>query len=131
AGLRTFDGLREMGQPGPWPTVTGMIYRYVARAYPGFDGGAIATLVVGGAFAAYLLRSALSVRDPASLLASSARANLGFVLFAAPVFFPWYVVLPVALIALVPEAPYLLVAVAITTLSRAVAPLVDLRPSYE
>jgi hypothetical protein len=23
AGLRTFDGLREMGQPGPWPTVTG------------------------------------------------------------------------------------------------------------
>jgi hypothetical protein len=47
------------------------------------------------------------------------------------VFFPWYVVLPVALIALVPEASYLLVAVAITTLSRVVAPLVDLRPAYE
>jgi hypothetical protein len=131
AGLRTLEGLRVMGQPGPWPTVTGLIYRYVERSWPALDGGTVATLLVTGGFLAYLLHAALGVRDARSLLSASARTALAFALVASPVFYPWYAVLPIALVALVPEASYLAVMLALTVASRVVAPLVDLRPAYE
>lgn len=130
-GLRTLEGLRVMGQPGPWPTVTGFLFRYFERAHPGIDGGTVAAMLVTVGFALYLLRQAFGVRDARRLLAASARTALAFVLVASPVFYPWYAVLPIALVALVPEASYLVVILALTVTSRIVAPLVDLRPAYE
>ena len=130
-GIRTLEGLRIMGQPGPWPTFTGFVYRYLERAYPGVDGGAIATILVTGGFGLYLLRTALRVRDAAGLLGASARTALAFVLVASPVFYPWYAVLPIALAALAPEVSLLAVILALTATSRFVAPLVDLRVSYQ
>jgi len=130
-GIRTLEGLRIMGQPGPWPTLTGFFFRYVERAYPGLDGGAVTTILVTGGFAIYLLRTALRVRDAAGLLAASARTALAFILVASPVFYPWYAVLPIAMVALAPETSLLAVVLALTATSRLVAPLVDLRPSYQ
>ena len=131
SGLRTLEGLRVMGQPGPWPTLTGFVYRYVERAYPGIDGGTVATILVTGGFVAFMLRTALTVRDGRTLLVASARTVLAWVLVASPVFYPWYAVLPIALVALVPEAPYLAVILVLTVTARVVAPLVDLRPAYD
>lgn len=130
-GLRTLEGLRIMGQPGPWPTVTGLVYRYVERSWPGIDPGAVATILVSGGFVLGALRIASGVRDERSLLLALARTALVFVLVASPVFYPWYAVLPIALVALVPETPLLIVAVALTATSRIVAPLVDLRTAFE
>ena len=130
-GLRTLEGLRVMGQPGPWPTVTGFLYRYLERAYPWVDGGTVATIVVSGGFALYVLRLALGVRSGQTLLVALARTALAFVLVASPVFYPWYAVLPIALVALVPEASHLTLILVLTATSRLVAPLVDLRPAYE
>ncbi len=130
-GFRTLEGLRIMGQPGPWPTLTGLVFRYVERSWHGLDPGAVATVLVTGGFAVYLLRTALAVRDERSLLIALARTALVFVLVGSPVFYPWYAVLPIALVALVPEASYLALILALTIVSRVVAPFVDLRPIYD
>ena len=130
-GFRTLDGLRVMGQPGPWPTVTGLIYRYLERTWPAVDAGVIATIVVTGEFVIVLLRAAARVDDARSLLAALAQTTLVFVLVASPVFYPWYAILPIAMIALVPRASYLVIVVAMTAASRIVAPFVDLRPAYD
>jgi alpha-1,6-mannosyltransferase len=131
AGVRTLEGLRIMGQPGPWPTVTGLLYRIVERVAPGIDAGAVATIIVSGGFLLAALRIASRIRDDRTLLAALARTAILFVLVASPVFYPWYAVLPVALVALVPERPLLAVIVALTATSRLVAPLVDLRPAFD
>ncbi len=131
AGLQTLEGLRVMGQPGPWPTATGLVYRYVERAHPWLDGGVAASLLITGGFLVYLVHASLGVRDARSLLAASSRIGLAWVLVASPVFYPWYAVLPVALVALTPEVPYLVVILALTVTSRVVAPLVDLRLAFE
>jgi alpha-1,6-mannosyltransferase len=131
AGPRTLDGLRVMGQPGPWPTLTGVVYRFFERMTPGLDAGLIATVLVGGAFAVFLARAALSVRDDVSLLRALAVTAIAFVLVGSPVFYPWYAVLPIALVALAPETPYLVLIVAVTTVSRLVAPFVDLRSTFD
>jgi alpha-1,6-mannosyltransferase len=131
AGLRTLEGLRIMGQPGPWPTLTGLVYRAVERTLPWLDPGVIATLLVSAGFFIAALRIAAGVRDDRSLLRALALTALLFVLVASPVFYPWYAVLPIALVALVPERPLLIVIVALTATSRLVAPLVDLRPAFD
>ena len=131
AGLQTLEGLRVMGQPGPWPTATGLVYRYVERAHPWLDGGVAASLLITGGFLVYLVHASLGVRDARSLLAASSRIGLAWVLVASPVFYPWYAVLPIALVALTPEVPYLVVILALTVTSRVVAPLVDLRLAFE
>ena len=100
AGLQTLEGLRVMGQPGPWPTATGLVYRYVERAHPWLDGGVVASLLITGGFLVYLVHASLGVRDARSLLAASSRIGLAWVLVASPVFYPWYAVLPIALVAL-------------------------------
>jgi alpha-1,6-mannosyltransferase len=130
-GPQTLEGLRIMGQPGPWPTVTGLVFRSIDRTWPGVDAGAVATILVSGVFLVAVLRIAASVRDDRTFLKALASTSLIFVLAASPVFYPWYAVLPIALVALVPEWPLLAVIVGLTATSRLVAPLVDLRPAFD
>ena len=65
------------------------------------------------------------------VVAAHQHLDLAFVIVASPVFYPWYAVMPVAFVALVPERPYLAVMLVLTVTARIVTPLVDLRPAFE
>jgi non-ribosomal peptide synthetase component F len=66
----------------------------------------------------------------AGVMDALAQTTLVFVLVASPVFYPWYAILPIAMIALVPRASYLVIVVAMTAASRIVAPFVNLVPFF-
>jgi hypothetical protein len=123
AGAGTFRGLWLSGRPGNTGSTQTVLIEVLSRLLP---VRAAETLVYGllvAGFAAYLWARSSSVSDAESLLRSCASVAAAYVLFVSPVYWPWYVVLPVALMALVPTGVFLPLLVAISLGSRLVAPL--------
>ena len=86
----------------------------------------MATRVLGVVFGAFLLFVSWRVRDAGSLLGSCAAIALVYSLVVSPNYWPWYVALPLALVALSPRGLFLWTALALTLCSRLVAPFADL-----
>jgi hypothetical protein len=64
------------------------------------------------------------------VLEASAYIAVAYLVFGSPVYFPWYAVFPVALLALVPRLGTITLIFILAFMSRAIAPLVDLQPQY-
>jgi alpha-1,6-mannosyltransferase len=123
AGVDTWRGVRltaGLGDTGSTPTV---VVEVMSRVVPvaAAEPAMFALLIAG--FAAFLWVRASSVVDAGSLLRACASIVLVYLLFVSPSYWPWYAVLPIALMALVPTSAFLPVLIAISAGSRCVAPL--------
>jgi hypothetical protein len=123
AGSDTWTGVRAAGQPGSTGSTQTMIIELLARVLsPALVESLVPVLAVF-ALLVYLGYKVRSVADGAGLLHGCAALALVYLLFISPSYWPWYAVLPVALLAVVPSGHSLLVLLAVSLGSRLVAPL--------
>jgi hypothetical protein len=83
----------------------------------------VVSVVTMVGLAAWLWWQAKSVIDSVTLLRACAGVGVVYLLVASPSFWPWYALLPVALMALVPETDFLALLLAVSIGARLVAPL--------
>ena len=130
AGVRAVLG-RLVDAVRPRPVVTGRPHRIDADdargvALPGRRraGGALSRgLRRGRCHRASHRRAGGAGPDGRGMLRSSAIVVATAMVFLGPAYWPWYVILPVALLALVPEGRLLVMLVAMSLGARLVAPL--------
>ncbi len=79
--------------------------------------------LLDGAFAIFALFTGWRVRDAEGLLRLCAGIALVYVLLASPVYWPWYAILPLALLALLPYGPFIRIALVLSFGARLGAPL--------
>jgi alpha-1,6-mannosyltransferase len=123
AGVDTWRGVRltaDLGDTGSTPT---MLAELMSRFVPVAAAEPVVLALLVGGFAAFLWVRASSVVDAGSLLLACASIVLVYLLFVSPSYWPWYAVLPIALMALVPTGVFLPVLIAISVGARCVAPL--------
>ena len=122
AGAETFSGVRDVAERRVAPSLSGALFSG-ASAVVSEQGAALATsLLLTGAFVVYTLVRSARVRGDVDLVTASARIALVYVLVATALWWPWYVVLPVALLALAPTAAHLITIFAASLCARLVAP---------
>jgi hypothetical protein len=122
-GPRTFEGVRLQGQPLYSPSPSGLLYQYLSLAYPQGEPARLTLRLLAGAFVVFVLGASWRVRDAAGLLGACASIALAYVLVVSTQYWPWYVSLPLALMALRPGGIFLPAALALTLCSRLVAPI--------
>jgi alpha-1,6-mannosyltransferase len=122
-GFNTLDGIwlsGQVGNTGSTQTVATELVSLIIS--PGVARPLVSVLAVVG-FAIYLGAQAASVTDARSLLLACAGVSAVYLLLVSPTYWPWYAVMPVALLALVPEGLSLGLLVTVSLGSRLVAPL--------
>ena len=123
AGAGTLRGLWLSGRPGNTGSTQTVLIEVLSRLFPARAADPLVYGLLVAGFAAYLWTRSSSVSDVESLLRSCASVAVAYMLFVSPVYWPWYAVLPVALMAIVPTGVFLPLLVAISLGSRLVAPL--------
>jgi alpha-1,6-mannosyltransferase len=123
AGLETFSGVRLNGAPGLTGSTPTMVLEMLERMAPAVRWhGLMWTLMVAG-LGACVAWQARSVLDAFTLLRAAATVWLVYTLVLSTTFWPWYATTVVALLALVPERPFVVLAVVVSICSRLAAPL--------
>lgn len=122
-GVETFEGVRLTGQLGHTGSTPTLLMHALSRVVSSSDATVVITVVTMAGLAAWLWWQARSVIDAVTLLRACAAVVVVYLLVASPSFWPWYAVLPVALMALVPETGFLTMLLAVSIGSRLVAPL--------
>jgi alpha-1,6-mannosyltransferase len=117
AGASTFAGLRRVSAPRFVASATGSFVPIVAD-YPTVY--ALLRACAAFAMAVAVFYAAGTTRTMRDLVRACAAIALTFVLLAAPVYWAWYVVMPITLLALAGDASLVIV---LTASSRIVAPL--------
>jgi len=117
AGAHTFAGLRRVGAPRFVASATGSFVAILAD-YP--TAYALLRACAACAMAVAMIYAAGTTRTMRDLVRACAAIALMFVLLAAPVYWAWYVVMPIALLALAGDVSLVIV---LTATSRIVAPL--------
>jgi alpha-1,6-mannosyltransferase len=123
AGSDTWTGLRVVGQPGITGSTPTMIIALLKRVLSPGAAETIVPLITVVGLIMYLAFLARSIADERDLLRGYASVGLAYLLFVSPGYWPWYAILPVALLALVPSGFWLLVLLAVSLGSRLAAPL--------
>jgi alpha-1,6-mannosyltransferase len=120
-GASTFAGLQTTGRVRFVASVTGSLVRVLA------DQDVFLALLRAGAVSALataVIYVTARTRRFADLVRGCAAIAMTFVLLAAPLYWPWYVVMPIALLAIAGDVGVIVV---LTATSRMVAPLEMLR----
>jgi alpha-1,6-mannosyltransferase len=137
AGAQTFDGVRATGQSGHTGSTQTVLAELLSRISPASAAETIVSVVAVAAFVIFLGIQARSVIDARRLFRACAWVAVVYLLIASPSYWPWYAVLPVALLALVPQKSFLLLLVSLSLGARLVAPLDQMfvhgalsRPTY-
>ena len=99
------EGLGRSGAAGPYASVAGAMYRTLSALLPGVDAGLLTNLSLGGLFVAFVIAQSRRVRDGRSLLEATAWISVAYLLLARGINYPWYSVLPIALMALTGRLP--------------------------
>ena len=123
AGLETFQGLVARGKPISSASPAGAINWIVMRTPFGSMSGPLTLALVTIPTVGYMLWTSMRVREIAGLGRAFAQVSLAFVLVASPDYWPWYVVLPVALIAAASPDKSLWITFLLSLLGRLCAPL--------
>jgi alpha-1,6-mannosyltransferase len=125
-GPNMLSGLTRSSGGGPWPiwpTISGVMYSWIGAILPTVDASALKTILLGGMFGSYLLFESLRVKSEADLVRAAANIALVYMLVVSAVYWPWYAVLPIALLSLVPLQRSFLLLLVLSVGSRLVAPL--------
>ena len=126
AGRDTFQGVRLNGAPGSTGSTPTVVLEVLERAAPHIEWqGIIWGLVLAASIACFVL-SARRVADKPGLLRAAAWAWLLYTLLISPTYWPWYMTTLVALLALVPQSPFLIIVFVVSLSARLAAPLVML-----
>ena len=123
AGVETFEGVRLTGQLGNTGSTPTLLLHGLSRVVPSSGATVVVSVITMGGLVAWLWWQAKMVIDAVTLLRAYAAVAVVYMLVASPSFWPWYAVLPVALMALVPEAAFLTLLLAVSIGARLVAPL--------
>jgi hypothetical protein len=119
AGADTFNGIRRLGTPRFVASTVGTLGYAMGADYYGL----VRALASSVALAVALYGAWLS-RTHATLLRGCGMTVLAYLLIASPLFWAWYLLLPIAILVLTRDLTLVLV---LTAASRAVAPLDLLR----
>lgn len=119
------DGLRHQGSAEAWPTLPGGLIALLLRF--DVDARAATTIVLAIGLISIVVWASWRVRDADDLLWSMALIAAAYVVLLSTRFYAWYVVLPIALLALVPTRSTVALVVVLTLAARLTAPFVDLR----
>jgi alpha-1,6-mannosyltransferase len=122
AGSRTFDAVRAAAEPGSSGSTRTMVELAFSRIGSG-TVEAIVDVAVIIAFAVFIGVVAWFVQGKDDLLRACAIVSLAYLFVASPSYWPWYAVLPVALLAVAPMRNALLLLFAVSLGSRLAAPL--------
>ena len=122
-GFETLDGIWMSGQGGNTGSTPTVLTGLLSLVIPPEVAKPLVFLLVAAGFVAYLGRQAVSVTDARSLLLACAGVCTAYLLLVSPTYWPWYAVLPVALLALTPHGLPVQLLVAVSLGSRLVAPL--------
>jgi len=123
AGHDTVEGLRAAARTRPGPGTSGALLWMFSAAFSA-DRAAVATrLVTTAALLAFVIAASLKVRNRRTLVAACATIAVAYALIAAPRFWPWYVGLPTALLALSPTPRNVRLVLVMTFCAKLVAPL--------
>lgn len=126
AGVETFEGVRLTGQLGHTGSTPTLLMHGLSRVVPSSDATVLVTAITMAGLAAWLWWQAKKVIDSPTLLQACAAVAVVYMLVASPSFWPWYALLPVALMVLVPKTTFLAVLLAVSIGARLVAPLAAL-----
>jgi alpha-1,6-mannosyltransferase len=122
-GAQTFAGVRMTGQLGHTGSTQTVLAELLSRVGLTSATSTIVSVVAVTTFAVFLVLKVRSVIDARHLLRASAWVAVFYVLLASPSYWPWYAVLPVALMALVSQGILLPLLVSLSIGARLVAPL--------
>jgi hypothetical protein len=122
-GTATFTGLRESGRAGHTGSTQTVVVEVLSRLVGESPALRVVAVTAAAALLFLALVLALRVPDADALLRRSALVMVVALVIAGPAYWPWYVVLPVALLALTPHGGWLLTLLAISLGSRLVAPV--------
>jgi alpha-1,6-mannosyltransferase len=122
-GFNTLDGIRMSGQPGNTGSTQTVVAGLLSLVIPPEVAKVLVFVLVAAGFIGYLGAQAASVTDARSLLLACAAVSTAYLLLVSPTYWPWYAVLPVALLTLTPEGLSIRLLVAVSVGSRLVAPL--------
>jgi alpha-1,6-mannosyltransferase len=125
-GPATLNGIRDHSRPGVYPSTQGVLYWQLTRSHSEELSGEAVSVALTGGFLFSVIVVATSVRDTRTLLRGCAAVSIAY-LALAPGYWPWYAVMPIALIALTPSPPFLWALGAISLGSRLAAPIDVLR----
>jgi alpha-1,6-mannosyltransferase len=121
-GTETWTAVRNAAALGSTGSTRSLVSYVVSGLFP--DPSATVVDVAILAVSAVLLSlAAWSVRGEDDLLRACAIVSVVYLFLASPTYWPWYVVLPVGLLALVPRGDALTLLFAISLGSRLAAPL--------
>jgi hypothetical protein len=123
AGADSLKGVWLSGQTGQTGSTTTLLIDGLSHVLPASAAEPVVFLLLVAGFAAFVWARAASVTDADTLLRSCASVALAYMLFVSPMYWPWYGVLAVALMALVPTGVFLPLLVTVSFGSRLVAPL--------
>jgi alpha-1,6-mannosyltransferase len=123
AGHETVEGLRAAARARSGPGTSGALLWLFSAAFPPDRAGAATRLITTAVLLAFVTVASLRVRNRRTLVAACAAIALAYVLIAAPRFWPWYVGLPTALLALSPTRQNVSLVIVMTFCAKLVAPL--------
>jgi hypothetical protein len=123
AGSETFQGVLARGQPISSASPAGVVNWIIMRSQLRPISGTLTLVLVTIPALAFMLWASIRVRDAAGLGRALVLVSLAFVLVASPDYWPWYLGLPVALIAAAFPDRALWVAFVLTLFGRLCAPL--------
>jgi alpha-1,6-mannosyltransferase len=123
AGTRTLVGIRMSGQLGETGSTPTVILHILSPIVPPAAAKPLTYALAIAAFGIYLAVRTFSISDTIGLLRTAMGVGLVYLLFASPAYWPWYAVMPVALLALEPEGLWFALILSVSVGSRLTAPL--------
>ena len=125
-GRSTITGLRDHSQPSLLASTPGALLWYFSQTYSEGSTARVLSVLFAVIFLACFTIFAASIRDSRSLIQACGRIAIAYLLLA-PAYWPWYTVLPIALLALSPDPPAVRAILLFSLGSRLAAPVDALR----
>ena len=122
-GLDTFQGLIQQANSFYTPSISLMISQFIKLLPLGLPGDILASLIIKVIFGITLFLATSKVHGNKSLLKSCASIALVYTLIVPTAYWPWYVSLPLALMALSPSINFQIITFVLTFCSSLIAPL--------
>ncbi|MDQ6906678.1 MAG: hypothetical protein M3176_07620 [Chloroflexota bacterium] len=123
AGMATFQGVRAQGEPHGAASTAGALYLVLAHSPLRGVAGPLTSVLLDGILGISVLFASRRIRGAEDLLRACASIAVVYLLVALPVYWPWYVALPLALLALAPHGASLWMMLALSICARLAAPL--------
>ncbi|HEX5167089.1 MAG TPA: glycosyltransferase 87 family protein [Thermomicrobiales bacterium] len=122
-GLDTLQGLRDQGETHTNPSTSGVTLWFLKRMLSEDAAALVTRGLLSLSFAVFVSVMSWRVRNTESFLRASGFIALAYVLVAIPTYWPWYVSLPIALMALTPHGVFRWMIILVSKFSRLTAPI--------